>query len=161
DIEIEATVLIDLIAERGRRRLSFPGGVTLATATADVKIVALCGVDAAVPIDAIANSTVLRLALLEPPRAALDFHERARRREAGLQDDVDHAAHVLAAVDDRGWPADDFDPIDVGERQLGDVGGPGTVAVDQHEYLALEVTPLAIRGCAADVDRGLTGRPFA
>src|SRR5262249_55045612 len=42
-----------------------------------------------------------------------------------------------------------------------DVGGPGTVAVDQHEYLALEVTPLAIRGCAADVDRGLTGRPFA
>src|SRR5262249_51793183 len=41
DIEIEAAVLIDLIAERRRRRLSFPGGVTLATATADVKIIAL------------------------------------------------------------------------------------------------------------------------
>src|SRR5262245_9711300 len=30
-----------------------------------------------------------------------------------------------------------------------------------NEHLALEVTALAVRGPAADVDRGLTGRPFA
>ncbi len=161
DVEIDPIVRVDLIAERRRPGMPRPRGIELAAASGDVEIVALAAISARVPVEALVDPAILRLALLESPRSAAAFHEGARRSTAGLHDDVDHAAHVLAAVDDRGRATHDLDPVDVGKRHLGEIGGAGAVTVDQHQHLALEVTPLAIRGCAADVDRGLTGRPFA
>ena len=161
DVEIDPVVLVDLIAERRRPRTPRPGGVELAVAAGNPEIVALAAIGADVPVEALVDPAVLRLALFEAPRSAAAFHERPWRGTAGLHDDVDHAAHVLAAVDDRGRATHDLDPVDVGERHLGEIGGAGSVTVDQHQHLALEITPLAIGGCAADVDRGLTGRPFA
>src|SRR5262249_15278706 len=80
DIDIEAAVLIGLIAERRRAKCSFPGGVTLAPAPTNVKITALSGVDAAIPIGPPIDAAVLYFALFEAPGAAVDLGEGAWRR---------------------------------------------------------------------------------
>src|SRR6185437_6356839 len=126
-----------------------------------IVVAARTAFDADIPVVLAGLAAALRLALEQQPGPYIRLYQRARRGAAGLEDDVDHAAHVLAAVDHRRGPAHDLDALDVGRRQLGDVGGAGAMAVDQHQHLALEIAALAVGRGAADVDRGLPRGPFA
>src|SRR5439155_25339718 len=158
---VDALVLVDLQAEGAGAAVARPAGVLLGRATADIVVLARPGLGADIPVVFAGAAAGLRLALEQRPRAGAGFEQRPRCRPAGLQDDVDHAAHVLAAIDDRGRAAHDLDALDIGDRQLGDVGGAGAMAVDPDQHLAPEVEALALGRGAADVDRGLAGGPFA
>src|SRR5262249_30674618 len=149
---VDPVVGIDLIAERAGAAAALEMRVELLAAVGDVVVVAPAAGYAGIPIGRADGPAVLQPAVHEVPRTTAGFDERARRGPAGLEDDVDHAAHVLAAVDHRGGAAHDFDALDIGERQFREVGGAGAVAVDQDENLALEIAALAFGGAAADVE---------
>ena len=89
--------------------------------------------------------------------ARLEIHETGRRPFAALGDDVDHAADRVRAVEGRLRAAQDLDPLDVVEGEVGEVEVAGGEALDPHavdQHLHLR------RVGPADADgRELAGAP--
>ena len=161
DHHVDAVVGVDLPAERPRAAFAREGGIGLVSAAAYLVVQPVGARDTEVPVEPGVFAASLRLALREVPRTDAGLDQGAGRSAAGLEDDVDHAAHVRAAVDDRRRSTHDLDAFDIGSREFGDVGRAGTTAVDQDQHFALEVASLSFGCTTADVEQGLAHRPFA
>ena len=93
-------------------------------------------------VDISRHAAGIRMRIERAERSALDPERRDRRFAACLRDDVDDAAHRLAAVKRRLRSAHHFNPLHIAERNIGKIGRAarrgGVIdrqAVDHHQRL--------------------------
>src|SRR5213079_1386014 len=105
--QVDAVVFVDLPAQGAADAAPRPRGVQFLLAAAHLVVVLAATRHAEVPVERLVDAAALGLAVDQVPHAGVDLDQVAGRGPAGLHDDVDHAAHVLAAVNDGGGTAHD------------------------------------------------------